>query len=329
MQIQGNNTRVVVTGGAGFIGSNLVMELVRNGFKVSVLDSLVTGKERNLDDVRDDIRFIHGTIEDQETCQQAMSGARYVWHLAALGSVPRSVADPIATNQVNVGGTLNVLWAAKESGVERVMFSSSSSIYGSEASLPQVADARQRPSSPYAVTKLAGEHYLRVFSECYDLQTVSLRFFNVFGPRQDPDSAYAAVIPAFVASLLEGKPGIIHGDGLQSRDFTYVEDCVQATIKAMLTPGANGKVYNVACGRQTTVLEMYNEVCNLLGVKIPPTHEETRQGDVKHSLADIGITMAELDYAPQYTVASGLAKAMDWYRDYFDARSDDELVGQG
>jgi nucleoside-diphosphate-sugar epimerase len=311
-------TRVVVTGGAGFIGSNLVATLVDQGYEVCVLDDLSTGREENLADVRQRIEFVRGEVEDQAACQRALQGARFVWHLAALGSVPRSVADPLASNRANVTGTLSVLWTAQNCGVERVVFASSSSVYGRQASLPQMPDAKLNPSSPYAATKLAGEHYMRVFWECFGLQTVCLRFFNVFGPRQDPESAYAAVIPSFLRSLLHGRGGVIHGDGDQSRDFTYVEDCVQATIKAMTAALAAGRVYNVACSNQTTINELYRTLCALLQVDIAPIYADSRAGDVRHSRADITRTIADIGYRPQYSLASGLAQALPWYREHFE-----------
>lgn len=310
-------TRVVVTGGAGFIGSNLVTALVEQGFDVQVLDNLATGKEQNLAHVRDRITFVKGSIEDLDTCREIMNGCRYVWHLAALGSVPRSIRDPLASNLANVTGTLSVLWAAHKAGVERVVFASSSSVYGRQAILPQQTEHKPNPSSPYAVTKHAGEHYMRVFWECYGLQTVCLRYFNVYGPRQDPESTYAAVIPSFIHSLLHGKPARIDGDGEQSRDFTFVEDCLQATVKAMTAPMAAGQVYNVACSNQTTVNELYRTLCALLQVDIAPVYSDARSGDVRHSRADITRTIADLGYRPQFSLASGLAKALPWYREYF------------
>jgi len=310
-------TRVVVTGGAGFIGSNLVTALVEQGFEVYVLDNLATGKEHNLAHLRDRITLVKGCVEDLDACLNIMQDCRYVWHLAALGSVPRSIADPLSSNLANVTGTLSVLWAAQKRGVERVVFASSSSVYGRQAILPQQTDHKANPSSPYAVTKLAGESYMRVFWECFGLQTVCLRYFNVYGPRQDPESAYAAVIPSFISNLLHGRPAHIDGDGEQSRDFTFVEDCVQATVKAMTAPLAVGRVYNVACSNQTTVNELYRTLCALLQVDIAPVYSDARSGDVRHSRADITRTIADLGYRPQFSLASGLAKSLPWYRDYF------------
>jgi nucleoside-diphosphate-sugar epimerase len=305
--------RAVVTGGAGFIGSNLTARLVAAGLSVTVLDNLATGKLSNLGDLQSQIRFVKGDVTDPRACAEALDGADYVWHLAALGSVPRSVKDPVASNQANVVGTLNVLNAARQAGVGRVVFASSSSVYGRDAELPQRPSARPRPASPYAVTKLTGEEYMRVFWQCYGLETVSLRYFNVFGPHQDPDSDYAAVIPSFTSRLLLGKPGQIQGDGEQSRDFTYIADCLQATIKAMTAASAPGRVYNVACGRKATVNELYRSICNILEVDIPAEYTEEREGDIRQSQADIGETVRDLGYHPEYTLAQGLAEALPWY----------------
>lgn len=314
MAHSGLSGKAVVTGGAGFIGSNLAAKLSRDGMRVTVLDNLSTGKMSNLDPISEDIRFIEGDITDPETCNFALTGADYVWHLAALGSVPRSVNNPTASNHANVAGTLNVLCAARECGVKRVVFSSSSSVYGKDAELPQRTTAKPRPASPYAVSKLAGEEYMRVFWQCYGLETVSLRYFNVYGPHQDPHSDYAAVIPSFVSRLLAGEPGEIQGDGEQSRDFTFIEDCLQATIKAMTAPGAPGNVYNVACGRQATVNELYSAICGLVSRDLAPRYVSERDGDVRHSLADIEGTAADLGYEPAYTLEQGLEASLPWYK---------------
>jgi len=309
-------TLVVVTGGAGFIGSHLATELVELGYEVRVLDNLITGREGNLRHIRRKLTFIRGDVADDDLCCRVLDGARYVYHLAALGSVPRSLRDPLASNKANVTGTLSVLWAARQMGVERVVFSSSSSVYGPQAALPQQPLANLKPASPYAVTKLAGEHYMRVFHEAFGLETVSLRFFNVFGPRQDPNSPYAAVIPSFIRSLIFDQPGQIEGDGNQSRDFTYVEDCVQACLKAMSAPDVAGKAYNVAYAQSTTINELYGLICQLLDKHIEAVHVEPRPGDMKQSLADIGATVAELGYKPRYNVGSGLEQAIPWYLEF-------------
>lgn len=313
-------TLAVVTGGAGFIGSHLTTKLVEQGYEVRVLDNLVTGTEDNLRHIRDRISFIRGNVEDNDLCCRVFDGARYVWHLAALGSVPRSLRDPLASNQANVTGTLSVLWSARQMGVERVVFSSSSSVYGPNAEPPQQLSDLPNPVSPYAVTKLAGEHYLRIFHECFGLETVSLRFFNVFGERQDRNSPYAAVIPSFVRALLSAQPGQIEGDGEQSRDFIYVEDCVQALMKAMTAARAAGKIYNVAYGQSATVNEIYTQICRALDRDIPPVYVEPRQGDIRDSCADITDTIRDLGFVAHYTVASGLEKALPWYQEYFSRR---------
>jgi nucleoside-diphosphate-sugar epimerase len=309
-------TLVVVTGGAGFIGSHLTTELVELGFEVRVLDNLITGREGNLRHIRQKITFIRGDVSDDDLCCRVFDGARYVYHLAALGSVPRSLRDPLASNKANVTGTLSVLWAARQMGVERIVFSSSSSVYGPRAELPQRPQANLRPASPYAVTKLAGEHYMRVFYQAFGLETVVLRFFNVFGPRQDPNSPYAAVIPSFIRSLIFDQPGQIEGDGEQSRDFTYVADCVQACLKAMSAPDAAGKAYNVAYASNTTINQLYELICQLLDKHIEAVHVEPRPGDMKQSLADIEATVADLGYEPHYTVETGLKQAIPWYLEF-------------
>jgi nucleoside-diphosphate-sugar epimerase len=310
-------TLVVVTGGAGFIGSHLATSLVEQGYEVRIFDNLTTGSEENLQHIRHRVSFIRGCVEDEDLCCRVLDGARYVWHLAALGSVPRSLRDPLSSNKANVTGTLAVLWAARQMGIERVVFASSASVYGPNSPSPQSPDAQPNPASPYAATKLAGEHYMTVFDECYRLETVSLRYFNVFGPRQDPNSPYAAVIPSFIKALLSGQPGQIEGNGDQSRDFAYVADCVQATIKAMTAPKAPGNVYNIACGQQTKVSDLYDIICRLLGKDIPPVQVEPRPSDVLSSLADISNTIKDLGYHPQFTVEQGLEQAIPWYTEYY------------
>jgi nucleoside-diphosphate-sugar epimerase len=311
---------VAVTGGAGFIGSHLVSSLVEQGFQVRVLDNLSTGSRDNLAHLQGQVDFVEGAIEDEKLCRSVFDGVRYLWHLAALGSVPRSLRDPLFTNRANIDGTLTVLWAARQMGVERVVFSSSSSVYGVNGNGKQDISDLPRPASPYAVTKVTGEQYMRVFFECYGLETVSLRFFNVFGPRQDPDNPYAAVIPSFIRSLLAGQPAHIEGDGDQGRDFIYVDDCVQACLKAMLANPAPGKVYNVARGDLTTINELYGVICELLDVSIKPVHIEPRPGDVRHSRANISATIADLDFQPAIGVREGLQHAIPWYREYFMQR---------
>jgi UDP-glucose 4-epimerase len=301
---------ILVTGGAGFIGSHLVEELWKSGYQVRVLDNLSTGKKENLEELMGNFRFkfpnvregysivplgdkgefIWGDLSDLETCRKACKGVSCVFHLAALGSVPRSVEDPITSHRANATGTLNILQAAKEAKVKRVIYASSSSVYGNISShlderMPKSETLPPHPQSPYAATKLMGEHYCRIFFDLYGLETVSLRYFNVFGPRQDPQSMYAAVIPKFITALLKGISPIIYGDGQQSRDFTYVANVVQANLLAMNTTGISGRVFNIACGRQTTVNDLLSSLQEISGRPIVPQYKQPRSGEVRHSLA--------------------------------------------
>jgi UDP-glucose 4-epimerase len=304
----------LVTGGAGFIGSHLVEALLRRGRAVRVLDDFSTGSAANLAHLRDRLEVIEGDITDPETVHIAMRDVGVVFHEAALASVPRSVADPLATHRACVDGTLNVLLAARDAGVRRVVYAASSSAYGNSARLPKTEADPTAPLSPYAVAKLAGEHYCAAFTEVYGLETVRLRYFNVFGPRQSPDSPYAAVIPLFMEALTAGRSPVIHGDGQQSRDFTYVEDVVQANLLAAEVPGVGGRVYNVACGRRTTLLELVAHLNRLLGTSIAPTHTPPRAGDVRHSQADITLARNELGYRPTTDMATGLRRCLEWWR---------------
>jgi UDP-glucose 4-epimerase len=304
----------LVTGGAGFVGSHLVDGLLQAGHSVRVLDNLSTGSLANLAQVRQRIDLIEGDITDPETVHTAMRGVAWVFHEAALASVPRSVADPVATNRACVDGTINVLLAARDAKVQRVVYAASSSAYGASPSLPKRETDLPLPLSPYAVAKLAAEHYCAAFSEVYGLETVRLRYFNVFGPRQPPDSPYAAVIPRFLEAMLAGKSPIIYGDGLQSRDFTYVADVVQANLLAAKAPGVSGKIFNIACGRRSSLLDLVDRINSLLGTKIKPIHEPARAGDVKHSQADITRAQAELCYAPKVEIEEGLRKCVDYFR---------------
>jgi nucleoside-diphosphate-sugar epimerase len=303
--------RYLVTGGAGFIGSHIVDELLHRGERVRVLDNLSTGKRENLAQVIDRIELIEGDIRDLMIVKAAMSDVDYVLHEAALPSVPRSVADPLTTNEVNVSGTLNVLVAAQEAGVKRVVFASSSSVYGDSPSLPKHEEMSTNPLSPYAASKLAGEDYCRAFHQVYGLPTVALRYFNVFGPRQDPNSQYAAVIPKFIVALLRGESPTIYGDGLQSRDFTYVTNVVQANLLACERHEAVGKVMNVACGAQYSLLDLHRELCELTGQRVEPVFAAQRAGDVKHSLASIEQIQRTLGYTPQADWRSGLRWTVD------------------
>src|SRR5947209_7914756 len=304
----------LVTGGAGFIGSHLVEALVARGHLVRILDDLSTGALANLERVHDRVQVIVGDVADLSTVQAAMRGTELVFHQAALASVPRSVADPLATHRACVNGTLNVLLAARDARVRRVVYAASSSAYGNSARLPKTETDPTAPLSPYAVAKLAGEHYCAAFSEVYGLETVRLRYFNVFGPRQTPDSPYAAVIPRFLEAMLAGKSPIIYGDGQQSRDFTYVADVVQANLRAAQAPGVSGKVFNIACGHRTSLLELVDQINGLLGTKIKPVHEPARPGDVKHSQADISPAQSELGYTPKVRIEDGLRQCLDYFR---------------
>lgn len=302
----------LVTGGAGFIGSHLVEALLQRGHAVRVLDNLSTGSRANLDGMRG-VELIVGSVVDLDTVEEALDGVEVVYHQAALASVPRSIADPWSTHEACATGTLRVLQAARKAGARRVVYAASSSAYGNSERLPKRETDPTAPLSPYAVAKLAGEQYCAAFSNVYGLETVRLRYFNVFGPRQSPDSPYAAVIPLFVQALTEGRAPHIHGDGLQSRDFTYVADAVQANLKAAEATGVSGRVYNVACGRRTTLLDLAVEINRALCTDIAPEHGPSRPGDVKHSLADIARTQTDLGYQPTTDVATGIREYVKWY----------------
>jgi UDP-N-acetylglucosamine/UDP-N-acetylgalactosamine 4-epimerase len=319
----------LVTGCAGFIGSNLVERLLRLGQRVVGLDNLSTGHLRNLEDVRSQLEdeawarfsFLEGDIQDAALCRTACEGVDYVLHQAALGSVPRSLKDPIATNAANVTGFLQILVAARDAGVKRFVYAASSSTYGDHPGLPKVEERIGRPLSPYAVTKYVNELYARVFQDAYGIETVGLRYFNVFGRRQDPDGAYAAVIPKWIGSLLEGRPCFINGDGETSRDFCYVDNAVQANILAALAPGegVTGEVYNVAVGDRTTLNQLFALIRDGLAAELPrlatvePEYGPFREGDVRHSQADIGKAVRLLGYSPTHDVRQGLAEALEWY----------------
>jgi len=305
---------VVVTGGAGFIGSNLVRALLVGDHRVRVVDDLSTGSLANLDDVRQDVRIDHEDVQDIAAMRRVMDGAETVFHLAALPSVTRSVENPIGTNGVNVNGTLVVLVAAREAGVRRVVYASSSSIYGDVPTLPKHEGMAPAPRSPYAAAKLAGEAYCQAFTRVYGLETVSLRFFNVFGERQDPASEYAAVIPRFATRMLGGERPVIFGDGDQSRDFTHVENAVRACILAAdAGPAAAGEVMNVACGARTSLRELVAMLNEILGTELEPEFAEPRPGDVRHSEASIDRAAQLLGYRPTVDVPGGLRTTVQWF----------------
>lgn len=308
-------TDYLVTGAAGFIGSNIVEELVRRGNHVRVVDNLSTGKRSNIEPFLDDIDFVEGDITDSSLLAEVMQGVDYVLHQAALPSVPRSVADPLASHEINATGTLKVLLAARDAGVKRLVYASSSSVYGNNPTMPKHEGMPTQPRSPYAVNKLAGEEYTRVFAHLYGLPTVALRYFNVFGPRQDPHSAYAAVIPAFIAAMLDNKRPTIYGDGSQTRDFTYVINVVHANLLACESSSADGMALNVACGESFSLLDLVNDINKLLGTNIEPVFEPERKGDVKHSLAAIDEARERLGYTPQVSFQEGLARTVSYMRD--------------
>ena len=304
-------SRVLVTGGAGFIGSHLVESLIERGHEVCVLDNFATGHRDNLAAVRDDIEVIEGDIQSYERVHNAIRGSELVFHEAALPSVPRSIQDPLTSTNVNVTGTLNVLLAARDEGVRRVVYASSSSIYGANSELPKRVEMTPEPISPYAVAKLAGEGFCRSFSGVFGLETVSLRYFNVFGPRQDPLSPYAAVIPRFIDAFLDEIPPTVYGDGEQSRDFTYVDNAVDATLLAADAEGVSGEIFNVACGERTSLNELLDELRAASGNQIEARHTDPRPGEVRHSLADIGRTREKLGYEPAVDVRAGVRRTFE------------------
>ncbi|MBS1584246.1 MAG: SDR family oxidoreductase [Bacteroidetes bacterium] len=317
-----SNSNFLVTGGAGFIGSHIVEYLLTNGAgSVTVLDNLATGFKNNLDlfAAYSNLRFIEGDIRDAEVCKHACEGIDYVTHQAALGSVPRSVKDPITSNDVNAGGFVNMITAAKNAGVKSFVYASSSSVYGDEPNLPKREEKVGNPLSPYAVTKKTNELYADVFARLYGMKVLGLRYFNVFGPRQDPDGPYAAVIPLFVSGILKQTPVYINGDGEQTRDFTFVENAVQANIKGMLSenPAAYGTVYNIAVGENFSVNFLYNSIREMLGMPHEPTYREEREGDIRNSLADISRAKELLGYQPTQRFVDGLKKTVDFFKEMY------------
>lgn len=311
--------RILITGGAGFIGSNLVETLLQDEkvTLVRVLDNLATGSLQNLRDFENDPRFhfLEGDIRNYATCLEAANDIDYISHQAALGSVPRSINDPLTTNEVNITGTLNVFTAAKEKKVKRLVYAASSSTYGDHPGLPKVENKIGNPLSPYAVTKYVNELYAKVYANLYGLQSIGLRYFNIFGPRQNPQGPYAAVIPLFVKAILENKPPVINGDGSHSRDFTFVANAVQANIAAFHAKDeAANEVYNIACGQQTSLAELFDALKKQSGSSLAPLHGPDRIGDVKHSLADISKAKKWLGYEPKVSVEKALQLTFDWYK---------------
>ncbi len=304
----------LVTGGAGFIGSNIVDELIRRRENVKVLDDLSSGNKKNLDGVTGKIEFIEGDIRDLALLKKALKGCDYVIHQAALRSVPKSMENPLLYDDVNVTGTLNLLVASAENKVKRLVFASSSSVYGDSEVLPQSEGQIPQPISPYAATKLAGEHYLRVFAKSYGLETVALRYFNVFGPRQSLESEYAVVIPKFITCILRGEQPPVHGDGKQSRDFTYVDNVVDANLAAAIREGASGEVFNVACGKGYDLLDLIRIINEITGKDIKPKFEDQRPGDVKHTLSDITKMKKILKIDPKVDFVLGLRKTVEYFK---------------
>ena len=300
----------LATGGAGFIGGHLVSGLLTAGWLVRVVDDLSTGAEQNLANVIDRVDFVRDDIRDARTLERAMDGVEVVFHQAAVPSVPRSVAEPLMTNSVNVDGTLQVLESARNTGVRRVVFAASSSAYGDTEILPKIETLPATPQSPYALQKYAGEVYCRLYHDLYGLETVSLRYFNIFGPRQDPTSDYAAVIPSFVSSALAGKPPVIYGDGNQTRDFTYVENAVQANLLAADAERAPGSVINIAAGVRTSVNDLWNGIRAIVGIEAEARYEAARAGDVRDSLADLSRAVKLLEYEPAVGLEEGLRRTI-------------------
>ena len=306
-------SQYLVTGGAGFIGSHLAEELVRRGHRVRVLDNLSTGKRRNLEHIPG-IDFIEGDLADPDACTRAVQGVDYVLHQAAIPSVPRSVKDPVTSNRSNIDGSLNILVAARDAGVRRLVYAGSSSAYGDTPTLPKREDMPTSPLSPYALQKLVAEQYCQMFTRLYGLETVTIRYFNVFGPRQDPSSPYSGVISLFSTALLEGRRPTIYGDGEQTRDFTYIANVVDGVLRACEAPAASGEVINVATGGRISLNTLLQTMNTLVGTDIVPIYAEARAGDVRDSQADISKAKALLGYEPSISLEEGLRRTLDWAR---------------
>lgn len=305
----------LVTGGAGFIGSNICRRLVSEGHFVRVVDNLLTGKKSNLADIIDRLEFMEADMGDEDTARSAMKNIDVVFHQGALPSVPRSVDDPASTHKHCVDATFTLLLAARDAGIRRFVYASSSSAYGDTPALPKLETMPPQPLSPYAVGKLVGEYYCSVFYQVFGLETISLRYFNVFGPCQDPTSQYAAAIPAFVTAILRDEPPTVFGDGEQSRDFTYVDNVVEANLLAARAERTTGEVINVACGKAITVNAIIDMINELVGKNVKPVYADPRPGDIKHSLAGINMAQDLIGYEPTVTFELGLQRAIDWYRD--------------
>ncbi|MBI5560094.1 MAG: SDR family oxidoreductase [Deltaproteobacteria bacterium] len=314
----------LVTGGAGFIGSNLIFKLLENGQRVTAIDNFITGKRKNIEDIErfvkennmteEDFRFIEGDIRDTELCMNSTAGVDYILHNAAMGSVTRSVEDPVVTTDINVVGTVNMLHASLGRKVKRFIYASSSSVYGDSGGLPKKEGEEGWPLSPYAASKVSCELFAGTFHDVYGLPVIGLRYFNVFGPRQDASSPYAAVVPIFIKKLLSGEPPLINGDGDTTRDFTYVDNVVDANIRAAFAPKeALGKAYNIACGREVTLNELYGKIASLLNKDIKPVYGPERKGDIRKSFADVSRAKESLKYIPSVDFEKGLELSIDWY----------------
>jgi len=312
--------RFLITGGAGFIGSNIAAHLVEKGNQVRILDNFSSGRRDNIEGLPDSVEVIEGDIRDYWTVAKAVDGMDYVLHQAALPSVPRSVKNPLTSNAVNIDGTLNVLEAAKNAGVKKLVYASSSSVYGESEELPKHEEMSPSPLSPYAVTKITCEYYCRVYWELYRFPTVSLRYFNIFGPHQDPAGEYAAVVPKFITALLEGRSPTVYGDGEQSRDFTYIDNCVEANILAATNDQIVGTHFNVACGGQFTLNELLDKLREIIGVQIKALYDPPRQGDILHSFAAID-KLAKFGYRPAVGFEEGLRKTVEFFRSKLSHRT--------
>ena len=307
--------KYLVTGGAGFIGSHITEELVKRGHEVRVVDNFLTGKRKNIASFLDKIELIEGDIRDFETCKRALEGVDFVLHQAALASVPRSIEDPFLANEINIKGTLNLLLASRDAKVKRFVFASSAAVYGDDPNIPKKEGSEGSPLSPYAVSKRVGEMYCQVFSRLYGLSTVCLRYFNIFGPRQDPFSQYAAVIPTFVTIMLKGERPTIFGDGEQSRDFVYVFNVVEANILALKAQGISSEIFNIAFGEGTTVNSLALKINEILREEIRPSYDKLRPGDIRHSFADISKARKMLKYEPLVPFGEGLRETIRWYKE--------------
>ncbi len=306
--------KYLITGGGGFIGSNIARALLKEGAQVRIIDNFSTGRKVNLTGIEDKLELIEGDIRDYWTVSEAVAGVDYILHQAALASVPRSIKNPLSSSEVNINGTLNILDAARKAGVKRVVMASSSSVYGDTPTLPKHEGMVPDPLSPYAVSKLADEKYCKVFYDLYGLETVCLRYFNIFGPHQDPQSEYAAVVPKFITSFLNGKQPTVYGDGEQSRDFTFIDNAVSANLKATTAKDAPGKYYNIACGGQYTLNQLLDRLREIIGVDIKAKYDSPRKGDIKHSFADISRAEKDLGYKMIVDFKEGLKKTVDWYK---------------